>query len=44
LHMLQGDVAALRLALLFLFVLPGVPCLYYGTEVGLSGGVGAGMP
>ena len=38
LHMLQGDVAALKLALVLLFVLPGVPCVYYGTEVGLSGG------
>ena len=38
LHMLQGDVAALRLALLLLFCLPGVPCVYYGTEAGLSGG------
>ena len=38
LHMLQGDVAALRLALLLLFSLPGVPCVYYGTEAGLSGG------
>jgi cyclomaltodextrinase len=38
LHMLQGDVEALKLALVLLFVLPGVPCVYYGTEVGLSGG------
>jgi neopullulanase len=38
LHMLRGDVAALRLALLLLFCLPGAPCLYYGTEAGLSGG------
>jgi neopullulanase len=36
--MLQGDVEALRLALVLLFVLPGVPCLYYGTGSGLSGG------
>jgi neopullulanase len=36
--MLQGDVGALRLALVLLFCLPGVPCLYYGTEAGLSGG------
>ena len=26
------------MALVLLFVLPGVPCVYYGTEVGLSGG------
>ncbi|QCH16324.1 glycoside hydrolase family 13 protein [Synechococcus sp. CB0101] len=38
LHMLQGDVDALKLALVLLFVLPGVPCVYYGTEAGLSGG------
>jgi neopullulanase len=38
LHMLQGDVGALRLALVLLFCLPGVPCVYYGTEAGLSGG------
>ncbi|MFY8150330.1 MAG: glycoside hydrolase family 13 protein [Prochlorococcaceae cyanobacterium] len=38
LHMLQGDARALRLALLLLFVLPGAPCLYYGTEAGLDGG------
>jgi neopullulanase len=35
LHMLQGDVDALKLVL---FSLPGVPCMYYGTEAGLSGG------
>jgi neopullulanase len=38
LHMLQGDVKALQLALVLLFCLPGTPCLYYGTEVGLHGG------
>jgi cyclomaltodextrinase len=38
LHMLQGDVEALKLALVLLFVLPGVPCVYYGTELGLRGG------
>ena len=38
LHMLQGDVGALKLALVLLFCLPGVPCVYYGTEAGLSGG------
>jgi cyclomaltodextrinase len=38
LHMLHGDVAALKLALVLLFCLPGVPCVYYGTEAGLSGG------
>ena len=38
LHMLQGDVNALQLALVLLFCLPGAPCLYYGTEAGLHGG------
>ena len=38
LHTLRGDAKALRLALLLLCLQPGAPCLYYGTEVGLSGG------
>ena len=38
LHSLNGDVAALKLALLLLFLQPGAPCLYYGTEAGLAGG------
>ncbi|MEX1323182.1 MAG: glycoside hydrolase family 13 protein [Synechococcaceae cyanobacterium] len=38
LHVLQGDTQALRLCLLFLFLLPGAPCLYYGTEMELAGG------
>lgn len=32
----QGDVAALKLAALCQFTLPGAPMIYYGTEVGLS--------
>ncbi|MGI9610488.1 MAG: glycoside hydrolase family 13 protein [Acidimicrobiia bacterium] len=32
------DPELVRLALLLLFVMPGAPCLYYGTEVGLAGG------
>jgi len=35
---LQGDDAALRLAYVLLFTLPGAPCIYYGDEIGLSGG------
>lgn len=34
-----GDRAALQLALLALMTLPGVPCVYYGDEVGLHGGM-----
>ncbi len=37
-HQAGGDASALRLALLFLLTLPGAPCLYYGTEVGMAGG------
>jgi neopullulanase len=33
-----GDRDALKLALLFLMVMPGAPCIYYGTEVGMDGG------
>jgi len=33
-----GDREALRLSLLLLMVLPGAPCIYYGTEVGMTGG------
>ncbi len=33
-----GDVGALKLALLFLMTIPGAPCIYYGTEVGMAGG------
>ena len=38
LHTLNGDVEALKLALLMLFLQPGAPCVYYGTETGLAGG------
>jgi alpha-glucosidase len=30
--------ASLRLALTFLFTYPGAPCIFYGDEIGLSGG------
>ena len=33
-----GDEAALRLSLFLLLTFPGAPCLYYGDELGLSGG------
>jgi len=32
------DVPSFQLALLFMFTYPGAPCLYYGDEVGLTGG------
>jgi neopullulanase len=34
-----GDVNALRLALLAVMTLPGAPCIYYGDEIGLTGGL-----
>jgi alpha-glucosidase len=38
LTLLQGDLGRMRLALALLFTSPGVPCLYYGDEIGLEGG------
>lgn len=35
---LGGDRDALRQAMLLQFVLPGVPCIYYGDEAGMTGG------
>jgi len=32
------DRSALRLAIQFLMTIPGAPCLYYGTEIGMAGG------
>ncbi|MGI9606567.1 MAG: glycoside hydrolase family 13 protein [Acidimicrobiales bacterium] len=34
----RGDRSLVELALSLLFVMPGAPCLYYGTEVGMEGG------
>ena len=34
-----GDVAGVRLATLLQATLPGAPCVYYGDEVGMQGGV-----
>ncbi len=39
LNTLMGDISALKIALLFLFLQPGAPCIYYGTEAALSGGI-----
>ncbi len=33
-----GDKTVLQLALLFMLTLPGAPCIYYGTEIGMAGG------
>ena len=38
LNTLKNDLKSLKLALLLLFLNRGVPCIYYGTEIGLSGG------
>ncbi len=35
---LGGDDAAVRLATVLQMTLPGAPCIYYGDEIGLSGG------
>lgn len=35
--LLGKDVARLPLAVVWLFTWPGVPCIYYGDEVGLDG-------
>ncbi len=32
-----GDKAALKMAWLFLCLIPGAPCIYYGDEIGLDG-------
>ena len=36
--LLAGDAGRAGLATLFLFLLPGAPCIYYGDEIGLEGG------
>lgn len=38
LWLLGEDKAALRLAVLCQMTMPGAPCVYYGDEIGLSGG------
>jgi glycosidase len=37
--LLGGDRAAIRLAFLLQATLPGAPCVYYGDEIGLAGGL-----
>jgi cyclomaltodextrinase / maltogenic alpha-amylase / neopullulanase len=34
----SGDTASVRLGTLLMFTFPGAPCIYYGDEIGLSGG------
>jgi cyclomaltodextrinase len=33
-----GDAASVRLGTLLMFTFPGAPCIYYGDEIGLTGG------
>jgi cyclomaltodextrinase / maltogenic alpha-amylase / neopullulanase len=33
-----GDLARLRMAILFQMTFPGTPCIYYGDEIGMEGG------
>ena len=35
----DGDIATIQLATLLQFTFPGAPCIYYGDEVGLPGGL-----
>jgi neopullulanase len=34
----SGDKASLKMAWLFMFTIPGAPCLFYGDEIGVDGG------
>jgi neopullulanase len=34
----NGDKNSLKLAWLFMFTIPGAPCIYYGDEIGVDGG------
>lgn len=36
--LVQEDVDSVKQALAFMLSMPGAPCIYYGTEVGVSGG------
>ena len=38
LNLMGGDKSALKLAVLMQMTMPGPPCVYYGSEVGLTGG------
>jgi neopullulanase len=39
LTVLGGDHAAMRMAILLQCLLPGAPCVYYGDEIGMAGGI-----
>lgn len=39
LTLLGGDASLVRLAVLFQMTYPGAPCIYYGDEIGLAGGI-----
>ncbi|MBP0021130.1 MAG: glycoside hydrolase family 13 protein [Cyanobacteria bacterium SBLK] len=39
LSIVGGDIDSLKLATLLLFTFPGAPCIFYGAEIGLSGGI-----
>lgn len=38
LWIVNGDESALRLCVLFQMTMPGAPCIYYGDEIGMTGG------
>jgi len=37
-----GDESAVRLSVLFQMTMPGAPCVYYGDEIGMTGGLEPG--
>jgi cyclomaltodextrinase len=37
--LVRGDRASYRLAMLLIATLPGAPCIYYGDEIGMEGGL-----
>jgi cyclomaltodextrinase len=41
-NMVGGDQSALKLAMLFQMTMPGAPTVYYGDEIGLTGGYDPG--
>jgi alpha-glucosidase len=38
LHVCKGDKALVKLGTAIMFAFPGVPCIYYGGEIGMTGG------